>query len=291
MTVTIVTGANSGIGRAAAIRCAVAGHTVYGTMRDLSKGDKLASMAEAAGVQVHPVTMDVTNDESVANAISGIIADAGRVDALVNNAGIGWNATVEDIDIDAAKLCMETNYWGLIRCTKAVLPTMRRQGSGVIVNISSIAGRIAALAQVVYSSSKWAVESLSEGLAQEVASFGIRVAVVEPGVTMTAILPKNPDHPQPTVYQDHYNRMLEFYAAGIAAAVPADDVANVIVEAIDSDDPQFRYQVAWGGDELVAGRAALSDAEWVDLGNLVTDAGAYQARFNENFGLVVEPFE
>ena len=117
-----------------------------------------------------------------------------------------------------------------IRSYYAVLPAMRERGSGHIVNVSSIAGRIAALAQPIYASSKWAVECLSENLAQEVAPFGIRVSVIEPGVARTAILPKNVGHPEPTVYATAYRRMLQFYRKGIEAAVPAEAVAETLLQ-------------------------------------------------------------
>ncbi len=288
MTVSLVTGANSGIGRAVALRLAADGHEVHGGMRDLGRGTKLAAMADEAGVVVHPVQLDVTDDASVARAVDAVLASAGRIDVLVNNAGIGWNATTEDVDIDAAKLAFETNYWGAIRCLQAVLPGMRERAEGHIVNVSSIAGRIAAIGQVVYSGSKWALEALSENLAQEVAPFGIRVSVIEPGITRTAILPKNPDYPTPTAYEPQYERMLEFYAAGIMAEVQPDVVADVVAEALTADEPRLRWPCAWGGAELIAGRDAMTDEEWVELGALAVDPPAYRARFAEAFGLDVD---
>ena len=285
MVVSVVTGANSGIGRATALKLAAEGHQVFGTMRSLDKGEKLAAMADDLGVAVTPIVADVAIDESVRTAMAEIFEAAGRVDVLVNNAGIGWNATVEDVDIEAAKQVFEANYWGIIRCTQAVLPSMREHRSGVIANISSIAGRIAALGQPVYSSSKWAVEALSEGLAQEVAAFGIRVAIIEPGVTRTAILAKNPDFPQPTVYGEAYTRMLEFYAAGIQANVGSEVVADTVFEAVTTDEPKLRWPVAWGAEELIAGREAMSDEAWVELGSLVPEGPAYTERFTDLFGL------
>ena len=161
---------------------------------------------------------------------------------------------------------------------------MRERGSGTIVNVSSIAGRIAALGQVVYSSSKWAVECLSENLAQEVAPFGVRVVVIEPGVTRTAILPKNVGHPEPTAYEPAYRRMLQFYLKGIEAAVPAEEVAQAIEEAIHDTSGRLRYACAWGGRELSAGRDRMSDEEWIDLGRAGDDA-EYYAGFEKRFGL------
>jgi len=280
MSRVLITGANSGIGRAAAVHFARAGHEVVAAMRSPEKADKLLALASDAGTEVEVVALDVTDEASVRQGLE----QAGRVDVLVNNAGIGWNATVEDIDVDAAKLVFETNYWGVIRCTQQVLPQMRERGAGTIVNVSSIAGRIAAIAQPVYSSSKWALEGLSENLAQEVAPFGIRVVIVEPGVTRTAILPKNIDHPDPTAYEAAYRRMLQFYAKGIEANVSADAVAETILKAVDDPEPRLRYRCAWGGDELCDGRERMSDEEWVALGRY-SDDDAYYDAFQRLLGL------
>lgn len=144
---------------------------------------------------------------------------------------------------------------------------MRQRDSGAIVNITSVAGRVAALAQSPYVASKWALEGLSEGLAQEVAPFGIRVAIIEPGVTRSAIFPKNVDAPSTTgAYADHYTRMFQFYAAGIMQATDPFQVAEVIHHASTTDTPRLRYACSWGAKEIVAGRQGMSDEDWVSLG-------------------------
>jgi NAD(P)-dependent dehydrogenase (short-subunit alcohol dehydrogenase family) len=280
----LITGSNSGIGRSTAILLAAQGYEVYAAMRDLDKATKLLDGAAAANTQVKPIVLDVNDDASVRDAVASIETDHGPLDILINNAGIALNAAVEDVDIEAGKGVFETNFWGIIRCTQAVLPAMREQGSGHIVNISSVAGRIAAIGQVVYSASKWAVEAMSENLAQEVAPFGIRVSIIEPGVTRTAILPKNMGHPEPTAYAAPYRRMLQFYARGIVANTPAEEVAEVIHGALEDPAPKLRYPCAWGGDELCEGRSRLDDAEWVRLGACKTDE-EYYAAFETCFGL------
>lgn len=284
MKTALVTGSNSGIGRATALRLAADGYRVFAAMRDPAKGDKLGALAAEAGVEVEPVRLDVGSDASVREAFERVHREVEALDVLVNNAGIGFNATVEDVDIEAARQVFETNYWGIIRCIQSALPRMRARRSGQIVNVSSIAGRIAALGQVVYSSSKWAVEALSENLAQEIAPFGLRVVVIEPGVTRTAILPKNVGHPEPTAYEAAYRRMLQFYAKGIEAAIPAEEVADTIAGALTDPSPRLRYTCAWGGGELPAGRARMSDEEWVELGK-ATDDAAYYRDFEVKFGL------
>jgi NAD(P)-dependent dehydrogenase (short-subunit alcohol dehydrogenase family) len=283
--VTVVTGANSGIGRATAVHLAAQGHTVYGTVRALGKATKLQAMCDEAGVTVHLAELDVADDDSVRDGMASILADAGRIDVLVNNAGIGGNAVAEECPSSLYLDVMNVNLCGAVRCLQAVLPQMRDRGSGTIVNISSIAGRIAALAQSPYVASKWALEGLSEGLAQEVVPFGIRVAIVEPGVTKSAIFAKNVDAPnQSGAYDPHYRRLFQFYAAGMAGAGDPFDVARVIHHAITTDQPRLRYAVSWGATELISGRARITDEEWVSLGTHSGD-DEYYAAFQEAFGL------
>ena len=173
-----------------------------------------------------------------------------RVDHLVNNAGVGSNAVAEECPPELYLSVMNVNLCGAVRCIQAVLPQIRERGSGTIVNITSVAGRIAALAQSPYVASKWAFEGLSEGLAQELAPFGIRVAIIEPGVTKSAIFAKNVDAPNSTgVYDAHYRRMFQFYMTGMANATDPFEVASVIHEAITTDEHRLRYPVSWGGAE------------------------------------------
>ncbi len=288
MTVTVVTGSNSGIGRSTAIRLARAGHEVYGTMRDPARGGKLAELAAAAGVTVHPVALDVTDDASVRVGIGEVLERAGRIDVLVNNAGIGYNAVTEDLDLDRCREVFETNFYGIVRCSQAVLPQMRERGSGHIVNVTSIAGKIAAIAQVAYTSSKFAAECLSDSMAQELAHYGIRVSIIEPGITKTAIMAKNADSPEGTIYDWAYRREFQFYAAGLQSNVSPDAVAETIHEALTTDEPKLRWTCAWGADELIDGRARISDDDWVGLG-AIDDDQAYFERFYELFGLDIAP--
>jgi NAD(P)-dependent dehydrogenase (short-subunit alcohol dehydrogenase family) len=286
--VVLITGANSGIGRATAVRLAATGCRVYAAMRDLGKAGKLLDAAAAAGSEVHTLAIDVTDEGSVRQGVEAVLGEAGRIDVLVNNAGIALNATTEDIDVEVGKLVFDTNYWGAIRCIQAVLPQMRERRSGHIVNVSSVTGRVAALGQTVYASSKWAIECMSENLAQEVAGFGIRVSVIEPGVTRTAMLPKNLVFPEPTAYGFAYRRMLDFFTAGIAVNVRPEAVADVIREALATHEPRFRYPCAWGGSALISGRARMSDQEWIEMGAAATDEEYYE-RFERHFGLDIRP--
>ncbi|MGD9754574.1 MAG: SDR family oxidoreductase [Acidimicrobiia bacterium] len=287
--VSVVTGANSGIGRATAIHLASQGHEVHGSVRNLDSAAKLRSMAEEAGVEVGLFVMDVADDESVRRGLGEVLDRTGGVDVLVNNAGVGGNAVMEECPASLYNEVFNINVGGAVRCAQAVLPGMRERRSGAIVNVTSITGRIAAIAQQPYVASKWALEGATEGLAQEVAPFGIRVAIIEPGVTKSAIFSKNVDAPnQSGAYDAHYRRLFQFYKAGIASATDPFEVAQVIHHAITTDEPKLRYTVSWGGPEIDAGRRAMTDEEWVALG-LPLDDDEYYDRFSTAFGVDIRP--
>jgi NAD(P)-dependent dehydrogenase (short-subunit alcohol dehydrogenase family) len=283
--VTVVTGANSGIGRATALHLAESGHVVFGTVRAVARAGKLRDAAEERGVGVELVELDIADDRSVRDGFREVFERAGRVDHLVNNAGIGGNAVVEEMTSERLLEVVNVDVMGAVRCAQAVLPNMRERGSGTIVNVTSVAGRIGAIAQGPYVAAKWALEGLSEQLAIEVAPFGVRVAIIEPGVTKSSIFGKNTDAPNETgAYDEHYARMLQMYAAGYLHASDAAEVAHVIHEAIHTGTPKLRYPVSWGGVGITSGRAAMSDEDWVAMGRIVERAD-YIAEFGRRFGI------
>jgi NAD(P)-dependent dehydrogenase (short-subunit alcohol dehydrogenase family) len=287
--VSVVTGSNSGIGRATALHLAVQGHDVYATMRNLDSAGKLKGMADEAGVELHLLPMDVANDDSVRDGFAHIIEEAGRLDAIVNNAGVGGNGVTEECTIELYEDVMNVNLYGALRCIHAALPIMRAQGSGCIVNISSLVGRMCHIGQSPYYVSKWAMEAMSEGLAQELAPFGVRVAIIEPGVTKSAIFAKNVDAPNHTgAYDAHYRRLFQFYSAGIPQATPPEEVAALIHHAITTDQPALRYACSWGAQEILSGRAEMSDEDWVALGGHEEDS-AYYTDFKRHFGVDIAP--
>jgi NAD(P)-dependent dehydrogenase (short-subunit alcohol dehydrogenase family) len=246
-------------------------------------------MSAERGVEVRLVELDVADDASVRHGFDEILERAGRVDVLVNNAGVAGNGVAEETTPALYLDAMNVNLCGAVRCTQAVLPQMRERRSGAIVNITSVVGRVAALAQSPYVASKWALEGWSEGLAQEVAPFGIRVVIIEPGVTKSAIFAKTVDVPDTTgAYDDHYRRMFQMYATGIAQATDPFEVAEVIHHAVTTDRPELRYRTSWGGDLLIRGRERMSDADWVSLGTAAGD-DEYYARFETLFGLDIRP--
>jgi NAD(P)-dependent dehydrogenase (short-subunit alcohol dehydrogenase family) len=166
---------------------------------------------------------------------------------------------------------------------------MRECRSGVIVNVTSVVGRLAAIAQAPYVASKWAFEGLSEELAHEVAPFGIRVAIIEPGITRSSIFGKNTDAPNDSGdYDSHYRRMFRFYEVGHEHASPAEDVAKVIHHAITTDQPRLRYACSFGGEEIVGGRRSMTDEEWVALGSLLDDE-EYYSEFARHFNVDLDP--
>ena len=281
----LITGSNSGFGLLSAVTLARLGHDVTATMRNPAKSNALDHAVAAKELSITKRTLDVADQASVDAAL----ADAHDIDVLINNAGYEVQSSVEQLTDELMYGQLETNVMGPLRTMRAVLPSWRERGSGVIVNVSSIAGRVGTPYSGAYSASKWALEGLTEGLAQEVALHGIRVALIEPGIVKTAIMAKNVDAPNATgAYDRAYQRLFAFYAAGLMTPGHPSEVSEVIHEAATTDSPRLRYTCGWGGEELVAGRAAMSDEDWVALGALEDD-GEYVDRFNELFGLDLSP--
>ena len=237
MSVVLITGCSTGIGLRTAIAFAGNGDTVVATMRNPAKADGLRKAAADAGVEVDVVALDVTNDASARSAVADVLGRHGRIDVLVNNAGVGLSGPVEDFPEDQARAAMETNFWGPVRMARLVLPGMRAQGSGVIVNVSSITGRLPAFpCYAFYAAGKHAVGALSESLAAEVAPFGIRVVCVEPGYYDTALsdtvdtLVEQIDPSSP--YADVNRFMLDFSKNALVNGGDPTDVADAVVAAV-----------------------------------------------------------
>ena len=283
----IVTGANSGIGRSTAITLAKNDYTVFATMRSLERGEKLREMAQELNLVIKEVELDVSDTDSVNQGINEILNQTDQIDILINNAGVGSNAVIEDVDIESDKSVFETNFWGVVRCIQAVLPTMRQQKSGHIIQVSSIAGRVGLPAQPIYSASKWALEGLSENLAHDLSSFGVRVSIIEPGVTRTAILGKNNTVPQNDDFENIYARMLDMYMQGIEANIRPEAVSETILQCLESSSKQLRWPVAWGAETMVDARhdGSVSDEEWVKIGSLVNDREEWVRSFRQAFNL------
>src|SRR6478672_6178559 len=190
MAIALVTGTSSGIGLAIAVTLARGGHKVIATMRNLDGAGELQKIISAEKLPVTLAALNVDDDASVNETISRALSENGNIDVLVNNAGIGGGGSVEEVPLESFRKIMDTNFFGALRCIKAVIPGMRERRHGCIVNITSVAGRIAMAPQAAYAASKWALEALSECLAQEMKAFNVRVAIVEPGVIATPIFGK-----------------------------------------------------------------------------------------------------
>jgi NAD(P)-dependent dehydrogenase (short-subunit alcohol dehydrogenase family) len=287
MPVTLVTGTSTGIGLATALHFARHGHQVVATMRNLAKAGPLEAVARDEKLPVVVRELDVTRQESIDRAMAETVAQQGPIDVLVNNAGIGGATPLELTPEDEHRAMFEANYWGPIRMIRVVLPSMRERRTGCIVNVTSIAGRIATPNQIAYSASKFALGAASEALAHEMAAFGVRVAIIEPGVIQTAIFENSAgatrfDKTSP--YRQIMRRNGKLFAAGFRNPGRAETVAEVIFEAVTTERPRLRYLVGTDAEGMAAGRARISDEEWVAMGGALDDA-EYNARFKRYFGI------
>lgn len=285
MSSVLITGTSTGIGLATALRFARAGYRTWATMRDLARAGPLREARESEGLDLELLRLDVTDRPSIDDAMAEALP--GGLDALVNNAGWAGGAPLEIVPEEQHRAMFDANYFGAVRMAQAVLPHMRERRSGVIVNVTSIAGRIAMPNQVPYTASKWALEGASEALAHEVRRFGVRVKIVEPGVIMTSIFENAKaqtrfDRSSP--YVDLMRRNGKFYSAGHRANQPPEIVADAIFDAVESDSDRLRYVVGADAESLLRGRQAMRDEDWVAMGADLSD-DEYNAEFRARFGI------
>jgi NAD(P)-dependent dehydrogenase (short-subunit alcohol dehydrogenase family) len=264
--VAVVTGSSTGIGYEISLALARSGFLTYATMRNLSKRDRIQSIADKERLPIRVTQLDVTDDHSVKTAINSIVSEAGRIDILVNNAGFGVVGPFEDVAIDEIKKQYETNFYGVIRVTQAVLPIMRRQMSGRIINISSGAGRFGYPGGSAYVSSKFALEGLSECMVYELERFGIKVVLVEPGFIKTnfgnnLVVAKKAQDPS-SPYAKLMQEMQSTFGELAGRAAPATLVAEKVVEAATSDNPKLRYLAGKDVEQWVAAKKSMSDEEF-----------------------------
>lgn len=266
----VITGASSGIGSAAALRLLSLGFTVYGAAR---RQDRLEAIA-AQGVK--PLAMDVTDDASMEAGIRRILSDTGRIDVLVNNAGYGSYGAIEDVSQEEAKRQFDVNVFGAMGLAQLVLPGMRQQASGMIINISSVGGRAYGPFGGWYHGTKYALEALSDCLRLETKPFGIHVVIVEPGAIATEFLDIAAQGLQATSGQGPYsvqvNRMVaSFTDPKIMKRMSSPDViADVIAKAATAKRPKTRYVAGYGARPLVTLRRWLPDRAFDALITRVT---------------------
>jgi NAD(P)-dependent dehydrogenase (short-subunit alcohol dehydrogenase family) len=287
MAIILITGTSTGIGLATAVACARGGHEVYATMRDPARAPQLQTLAQQEGLLVSVLPLDVDADASVSGAVAHLLAERGRIDVLVNNAGIAPMGAIEELSLAEFHRAMETNYFGAGRCIQAVLPTMRTQHQGCMINVTSVAGRIALAATAAYTASKFALEALSEVLAQEVKAFNIRVAIVEPGVIQTPIFDKMWDRPaEPR--SPHESRLQALFAASLKQPVSPAVVGEHIRHIIEGESWPLRYPVGPDAAPFLEWRARMSDEAWVDY-HATHDAEAWYNHIARDCGLDGRP--
>ena len=269
MAVVLVTGGSSGIGLATAIHFAQLGHDVHAGVRNPASATELAA---ASGPKLRALTLDVNDDDSVRSAVADVLQKSGRIDVLVNNAGIGGGGPIADVPVDFAKAMFETNYFGAIRMIQAVLPGMQAQRSGAIVNVSSVWGRVAIAGHGHYCAAKHALEGASEALAQEVYALGIRVAIVEPGAVRTPIFQKARRFADPaSPYAVHVRRLLLLYQLAMETISQPEDVARAIHDAALGDAPRMRHVVGDDARRVIEGRARITDEEYAATGREMSE--------------------
>ncbi len=277
MARALVTGARRGIGREIALLLARAGHSVLATMRN-TDGCDLAEIATRENLSIMVANLDVDDDGSVADFFATFGAASEPIDILINNAGILSINAIEDESIADMQAIMNTNFFGAVRCMKAVVPAMRARGSGLIINISSISGRMTPFGQGAYCASKYALEAASEALAQELAPFGVRIAVVEPGIIATDMAVENLPSPRLDSAYPHGRRMLAFFADTGVSGPPPSVVAQTVGDIVNGRITAFRTLCGPDAASFLALRNSMTDEAWIAMSDTLDD-GVFFERF------------
>lgn len=266
--VAIVTGSSSGIGYATSLLLARNRFHTYATMRSIEKSADIQQITNKERLPLQVIQLDVNDDASIRNSIEKVKSENERIDVLVNNAGYGLIGAFEDLSAEEIKSQFETNFFGVIRLTQQVLPIMRKQKSGTIVNVSSGAGRIGFPGMSAYVSSKFALEGLSESMSYELEPFGIRVVIIEPGVIRTnfkknsVMSKKSLDNSSISPYSSIIQKMDASISSIIEHATPPEEVAKAILHAVISNNPELRYLV--GNDIIMMAetKKSMSDEDF-----------------------------
>ena len=267
--IAVITGSSSGIGLESALVLARNGYTTYATMRSLDKDTSIKAVVQNESLPIKVVQLDVTDETSVKNAIDHIISEAGRIDLLVNNAGYGLVGALEDLAMEEIKSQYETNLFGLIRAIQVVLPTMRKQRSGRIINISSGAGIFGYPGGSAYVSTKFAVEGLSESIAYELEPFGIKVILIEPGFIRTnfgnamVMAKKVQDSASP--YSELMQKIMASTTQLAKNASDAELVASIILEAASNPNPRLRYLAGKDVESWAASKKNMNELEFFNM--------------------------
>ena len=250
--VALVTGSSSGIGFETSLALARNGYHTFATMRNLGKDEKIKQIIEKEDLSIEILELDVDSEKSVNRAIKTVSEKKGRIDVLVNNAGYGMWGTVEDVSIDEFKKQFETNFFSIIRLIQKIAPIMRKQSSGNIVNISSVAGRIGFPVSPAYISSKFALEGLSESLRFELMPFGINVIIIEPGVIKTNFFDSmklSEKSQQDSTYKEITDKVISGVKMMAEMGTHPKEVADVVIKTLGEEKPLPRYVI--GNDAMM----------------------------------------
>jgi len=262
--VALVTGSSSGIGLETALALARDGYHTFASMRDIKKSAELEHAAKKENLTMDVIELDVDKEESIVSAIKKITSDYQRIDVLVNNAGYGQFGCTEDVSINDFRKQFETNFFSIVRIIQEVSPVMRKQNSGIIVNISSVGGRMGLPGSAAYISSKFALEGLSECLRYELGQFGIKVTLIEPGVIKTnffdsMIVPESKTDPK---YKTLTDNILAGLKMMVEMGTAPSQVADVILKAIHDDEVLPRYIVGTDATMFMEAKKMKTDLEF-----------------------------
>jgi len=262
--VALVTGSSSGVGLETALALARDGYHTFASMRDIGKAVELEHAAKKENLSIDVIELDVDKEESIVSAIKKVVADGGRLDILVNNAGYGQFGCVEDVSVDDFRKQFETNFFSIVRIIQEVAPIMRNQKSGIIVNISSIVGRMGLPVSPAYISTKFALEGLSECLRYELGQFGIKTTLIEPGVIKTNFF--NSMKVPESKIDPKYKTLTENILAGLKMMVEMgtapSQVADVVIKAIHDDEILPRYIVGTDAAMFMEAKKMKTDLEF-----------------------------
>lgn len=269
--VAVVTDSSSGIGFETSLLLSRNQFVTYSTMRILKKSDELLKLAAKERIPLKVIQLDVNDDSLVISAIDIIVKENGRIDVLVNNAGYDLFGSLEELTIDEIKGQFETNFFGVIRACRAVIPTMRKQGSGTILNISSLRGRIGLVPFLTaYHASKYAVEGFTKSLRQELAQFNIDVILIEPGAIRSNFIDNSKSgknyNPENSPYAGTIQKIFEGFQSIMADSSHPRVVAEMILRAVNTSYPNVRYPVGKDAEYILKIRTELSNNElekWV----------------------------
>ena len=285
MARVLITGTSTGIGKDAALHLGRAGHEVIATMRQPDRAPELQEAVTTEELPVSILPLDVDDDTSVRKAVATAL-EGGPIDVLINNAGITVWTALEETPVADLQRVMETNFVGPMRCAQAVLPGMRERGEGLIINVTSIAGRIAILGTGPYGASKAALESASETLAQEVRPYGVRVAILEPRFFETPIINEKREGPGDDTAYPALHRLNALAAATPQA--PTSITSARMLEIMESDSDQLRWPAGPDAEPYFAWRGSMSDEEWVAYHGVAKDETWYAA-IERDFQMDVRP--